>query len=192
MSIIYFILKVFLFLITFAVENFNATGSSLNNISDGDVSPLTSAINNNINYNTLKESMDTQSVKSFRHRLNESVSTTFTDLQCCEGNLDDEVLDIDTSDSIKMTDIAKPVEDTSSRDALQPSDHSADQHNHFDTHFSIRAFILLFALSTHALFEGLAIGFQTSASALRSLIVAVVIHKMALAFSFGISLVNNQ
>ena len=136
-----------------------------------------------------------QSVTSFRHRLNESISTTFTDLQCCEDNLDDNVLDIRMTDSVNMTEIAKPVEDASSRDVLQPTDDSVkcnDHHSHFDPHFSIRAIILLFALSTHALFEGLAIGFQTSASALRSLMLAVVIHKMALAFSFGISLVNNQ
>ena len=179
----------------FAVENFNAT-NSLNNVSDGDISPLAPAISGNINYNTLIECVDSQPPTPYRPRLTESVSTTFTDLQCCEDNLDDEVLEVRTANNIKMTDInSNAVDDASSRDVLQPADNSADSgdgHNHFDPHFSIRALILLFALSTHALFEGLAIGFQTSASALRSLLVAVVIHKMALAFSFGISLVNNQ
>ena len=81
---------------------------------------------------------------------------------------------------------------TSHEGASSHNHESHDHHSHIEPHFSIRSFILLFALSTHALFEGLAIGFQTSASALRSLMVAVIIHKMALAFSFGISLVNNQ
>lgn len=67
-------------------------------------------------------------------------------------------------------------------------------HVHFDasSHTSIRSFVLLFALSAHALFEGLAIGLQSSASALRTLVMAVLIHKMALSFSYGISLVTNK
>nr|XP_002122816.1 zinc transporter ZIP2-like [Ciona intestinalis] len=67
-------------------------------------------------------------------------------------------------------------------------------HGHADipSHSSVRAIILLFALSAHALFEGLAIGLQTSTNALRTLVVAVLIHKMALAFSYGISLISDK
>nr|CAB3266274.1 zinc transporter ZIP2-like [Phallusia mammillata] len=67
-------------------------------------------------------------------------------------------------------------------------------HGHFDheAHSSVRALVLLLALSAHALFEGLAIGFQRNASALRTLVIAVIIHKMTLAFSYGMSLVTNK
>jgi len=71
-------------------------------------------------------------------------------------------------------------------------DHTTHNHHHIDhgSPFSVRAYVLLLALSTHALFEGLAIGLQESSSGLRTLVIAVLIHKMTLSFSYGMSLIS--
>lgn len=57
---------------------------------------------------------------------------------------------------------------------------------------SLRAIILTVALSFHSLFEGLAIGLQTSADAMISLLCAVVIHKGVMAFSLGLNIVQSN
>ena len=57
---------------------------------------------------------------------------------------------------------------------------------------SLRAIILTIALSFHSLFEGLAIGLQTSADAMISLLAAVVIHKGVMAFSLGLNIVQSN
>ncbi|XP_076801330.1 zinc transporter ZIP3-like isoform X1 [Clavelina lepadiformis] len=79
-------------------------------------------------------------------------------------------------------------------ESQQANHHSSNGHLHFDPNAqsSVRCLILLFALSIHALFEGLTIGFQTSASDLRTLMVTILIHKITLSFSYGISLVSNN
>lgn len=49
-------------------------------------------------------------------------------------------------------------------------------------------FILMIALSVHALFEGIAVGIEPSLTSVWSLIIGIVIHKSAASVSLGISL----
>jgi zinc transporter 1/2/3 len=56
----------------------------------------------------------------------------------------------------------------------------------------LRSLALLFALSLHSLFEGLAVGLQSNVSDLIQILVAVVLHKMVVAFSLGLNLVQTK
>lgn len=61
-----------------------------------------------------------------------------------------------------------------------------------ELHPTLRSLALLFALSLHSLFEGLAVGLQEEVSSVLQIFVAVVLHKVALAFSLGLSLVQTE
>lgn len=64
--------------------------------------------------------------------------------------------------------------------------------NESQPHPMFRSLALLFALSLHSLFEGLAIGLQSNVSDLIQILVAVVLHKMVVAFSLGLNLVQTE
>jgi zinc transporter 1/2/3 len=49
-------------------------------------------------------------------------------------------------------------------------------------------FILMIALSTHAVFEGMALGLQSSAVNTINIIIAICLHKWAASMSLGVSL----
>ena len=71
----------------------------------------------------------------------------------------------------------------------QLPDHQIDQtpappHSHTS---SFRSVLLVAALSLHSVFEGLAIGLQTSSAALLSLFLAVMAHKIVMAFSLSLT-----
>lgn len=57
---------------------------------------------------------------------------------------------------------------------------------------TLRAYILIVALSLHSLFEGLALGLIQEVDRLTQVAVAVVIHKTLIAFSLGISMVQHR
>lgn len=59
-------------------------------------------------------------------------------------------------------------------------------------HPTLRSLALLFALSLHSLFEGLAVGLQEEVSSVLQIFVAVVLHKVAVAFSLGLNLVHTE
>ncbi len=65
---------------------------------------------------------------------------------------------------------------------------------HFDpeAHSVFRAFVLVFALSLHAVFEGLALGLQRDVSTTLQIFGALCIHKTVLAFSLGLRLVQSR
>ncbi|GBN60405.1 Zinc transporter ZIP1 [Araneus ventricosus] len=72
-----------------------------------------------------------------------------------------------------------------------------DSHNHevifVQSRSSILSHLLLaFALSLHSIFEGLAIGLQTTAQSDFRILIAVLIHKCIIAFTLGISLTNSS
>jgi zinc transporter 1/2/3 len=56
----------------------------------------------------------------------------------------------------------------------------------------LRSLILLLALSLHSVFEGLAVGLQADVSDLIQVFVAVVLHKIVIAFSLGLNLVQTE
>ncbi|KAL4624303.1 zinc transporter ZIP1-like [Arapaima gigas] len=75
------------------------------------------------------------------------------------------------------------------RSHLQSSGH----HVHIDSqaHSSFRAFMLFLSLSLHSVFEGLAIGLQTTDSKVVEICIAIVIHKSIIMFSLSVKLVQS-
>lgn len=61
-----------------------------------------------------------------------------------------------------------------------------------ETEGSIRTYILVFALSLHSIFEGLALGLIVELDRLAQIATAVTIHKSIIAFSLGVSMVQHQ
>ena len=53
------------------------------------------------------------------------------------------------------------------------------------------SFVLLIALSTHAFFEGIALGLTKSISPALNIMIGLLIHKTAASISLGISISNN-
>lgn len=80
-------------------------------------------------------------------------------------------------------------------DAFRDPDHSEEATRSMDdmqNHSSLRALMLLLALSLHSIFEGLAIGLQGTNDQVLDIFTAVIIHKTILAFSLGMSLVQSK
>jgi zinc transporter 1/2/3 len=84
-------------------------------------------------------------------------------------------------------------------DAEQGSDNGYSQEKH-DTinedfehnHSTLRAILLLIALSLHSVFEGLAVGLQRKTSQIIGVFAGLFLHKMILSFSLGMSLVQSK
>ncbi|KAM6979655.1 zinc transporter ZIP1 [Aplochiton taeniatus] len=76
----------------------------------------------------------------------------------------------------------------SSRD-LEGSGH----HVHVDlqAHSSFRSFMLFLSLSLHSVFEGLAIGLQTTDSKVLEICIAILVHKSIIVFSLAVKLVQS-
>ncbi|XP_071520726.1 zinc transporter ZIP1-like [Panulirus ornatus] len=69
-------------------------------------------------------------------------------------------------------------------------DHSI--HQDIASHSSLRSLLLLFALSLHSIFEGLAIGLQETIDDVLALFLVVVFHKGIIAFSLGLNMVQSK
>ena len=72
---------------------------------------------------------------------------------------------------------------------------SCHNHSHIaekisEGEFSLRCIVLLFALSLHSLFEGMAVGLQDSLWPVLYLMVGISVHECVVAFALGISLVR--
>jgi zinc transporter 1/2/3 len=61
-----------------------------------------------------------------------------------------------------------------------------------NSHSIVRSFILLIALSLHSLFEGLAVGLQSSVDDVLRLFIALALHKCIIAFSIGLNMVQSR
>ncbi|XP_010864589.2 zinc transporter ZIP1 [Esox lucius] len=66
-------------------------------------------------------------------------------------------------------------------------------HVHVDlqAHSSFRSFMLFLSLSLHSVFEGLAIGLQTTDSKVMEICIAIVVHKSIIVFSLSVKLVQS-
>ena len=53
---------------------------------------------------------------------------------------------------------------------------------------NMASFVLLIALSTHAIFEGIALGLTSDTAAVINIMIALILHKTAASMSLGISL----
>ncbi|XP_042238880.1 zinc transporter ZIP1-like [Homarus americanus] len=69
-------------------------------------------------------------------------------------------------------------------------DHSI--HHDIASHSSLRSLLLLFALSLHSIFEGLAVGLQGSIDDVVGLFLVVIFHKGIIAFSLGLNMVQSK
>ena len=71
---------------------------------------------------------------------------------------------------------------------------NAEKHNHDHNEMfleelsTLRSFLLLFALTFHSIFEGLAVGLQPESMTLLQIFIAVIIHKAIMALSLGLNL----
>ncbi|RUS79139.1 hypothetical protein EGW08_013086 [Elysia chlorotica] len=61
-------------------------------------------------------------------------------------------------------------------------------HSHVPKAVGLRAFLLLIALSFHTIFDGLAVGLQTSESEVWVVFAAITIHKSVIAFCIGLEI----
>lgn len=69
-------------------------------------------------------------------------------------------------------------------------DHSV--HHDIASHSSLRSLLLLFALSLHSVFEGLAVGLQDTIDDVVSLFLVVIFHKGIISFSLGLNMVQSK
>uniref|UniRef100_A0A023G5N3 Putative zinc/iron transporter ixodes scapularis zinc/iron transporter n=1 Tax=Amblyomma triste TaxID=251400 RepID=A0A023G5N3_AMBTT len=65
-------------------------------------------------------------------------------------------------------------------------------HDDPNSHSSLRSVVLVLSLSLHSVFEGVAIGLQSSVQLLLQMLVAVCIHKGILAFTLGLNLAHSR
>ncbi|KAK3793119.1 hypothetical protein RRG08_030202 [Elysia crispata] len=67
-------------------------------------------------------------------------------------------------------------------------------HHEIQSHHAagVRAFLLLMALSFHTIFDGLAVGLQTSSSEVWSVFAAITVHKTIIAFCLGLELFQSN
>ncbi|KAJ1080970.1 hypothetical protein NDU88_001158 [Pleurodeles waltl] len=70
----------------------------------------------------------------------------------------------------------------------------SEVHVHIDlnSHSALRSFILVFSLSLHSVFEGLAVGLQEDSSKVLEICVALLLHKSIIAFSVTLKLVQSR
>ncbi|KAB5558973.1 hypothetical protein PHYPO_G00023450 [Pangasianodon hypophthalmus] len=70
---------------------------------------------------------------------------------------------------------------------------SSSHHVHVDlqAHSSFRSFILFLSLSLHSVFEGLAIGLQTTDTKVLEICIAILVHKSIIVFSLSIKLIQS-
>ncbi|KAB7505682.1 Zinc transporter ZIP1 [Armadillidium nasatum] len=69
-------------------------------------------------------------------------------------------------------------------------DHST--HLDISSHSPLRSFLLLFALSLHSVFEGMAVGLQSTIDNVLALFMVVIFHKGTLALSLSINMVQSK
>ncbi|KAM9366804.1 zinc transporter ZIP1 [Symphorus nematophorus] len=74
-----------------------------------------------------------------------------------------------------------------------PDLESSGHHIHvdFQAHSSFRSFMLFLSLSLHSVFEGLAIGLQSSDSKVLEICIAILVHKSIIVFSLSVKLVQS-
>ncbi|KFM69124.1 Zinc transporter ZIP1, partial [Stegodyphus mimosarum] len=75
---------------------------------------------------------------------------------------------------------------------IEHHDHEISFHQDQSSHSVLRSLLLVFALSLHSVFEGLAIGLQASAENVIRILLAVLIHKCILAFTLGLNLSHSK
>ncbi|KAJ8398466.1 hypothetical protein AAFF_G00427210 [Aldrovandia affinis] len=73
-----------------------------------------------------------------------------------------------------------------------PGGESVHLHVDFNSHSAIRSFILVFSLSLHSVFEGLAVGLQRDRQKVLEICMALLLHKSIIAFSLSLKLTQGR
>ncbi|XP_023657021.1 zinc transporter ZIP1 isoform X2 [Paramormyrops kingsleyae] len=73
-----------------------------------------------------------------------------------------------------------------------PSGEGVHLHVDFNSHSAIRSFILVFSLSLHSVFEGLAVGLQQDKQQILEICLALLLHKSVISFSLALKLTQGQ
>lgn len=76
--------------------------------------------------------------------------------------------------------------------AWGPAQERPHLHVDFNAHSAIRSFILVFSLSLHSVFEGLAVGLQEASAKVLEICLALLIHKCVIAFSLSLKLLQGR
>lgn len=97
-----------------------------------------------------------------------------------DGEVDDQAGDAVTAEETNpKSPLMKPIEPVPPEDDLKPL-------------LSFRMVALVIALSFHSIFDGLAIGLQTSLKSLLEIFIAIAMHKSVFSFSLGIRLTETR
>eukprot|EP01132_Coremiostelium_polycephalum_P011566 gene11566-14168_t len=70
------------------------------------------------------------------------------------------------------------------------ADATEDMQEYIEKHLAVLPFLLVIALSIHSLFEGLAMGIQTTELHVIDILIAIFAHKILAAFALGVSIVS--
>lgn len=65
-------------------------------------------------------------------------------------------------------------------------------HVDFSSHSALRAFVLVFSLSLHSVFEGLAVGLQEDSQHVLEICLALLLHKSIISFSLSLKLIQGK
>ncbi|KAG6921494.1 solute carrier family 39 member 1 [Chelydra serpentina] len=76
------------------------------------------------------------------------------------------------------------------RPAWGPAQERPHLHVDFNAHSAIRSFVLVFSLSLHSVFEGLAVGLQEASAKVLEICLALLVHKCVIAFSLSLKLLQ--
>ncbi|XP_054708284.1 zinc transporter ZIP3-like [Uloborus diversus] len=110
---------------------------------------------------------------------------------------DSSVVDYDSDNPMKAT-VVKITNGKSDSDSLVGSPEKFHSHNNHHGHShdigqmlqgdsGIRLGMLMVSLGVHSLFEGLALGLQTSVATLLNLVIGVAVHELLVAFAMGVN-----
>ncbi|MBN3299994.1 S39A1 protein, partial [Amia calva] len=84
------------------------------------------------------------------------------------------------------------LEERGAEDEVGPGGEGVHLHVDFNSHSVIRSCILVFSLSLHSVFEGLAVGLQQERDKVLEICVALLIHKSVIAFSLALKLTQGR
>lgn len=82
--------------------------------------------------------------------------------------------------------------DGPARPARAPAPDRLHLHVDFNAHSAVRSFLLVFSLSLHSVFEGLAVGLQEAEAKVLEICLALLIHKCVVAFSLALKLLQGR
>ncbi|KAM4809104.1 zinc transporter ZIP2 [Rhinophrynus dorsalis] len=114
-------------------------------------------------------------------------------LYCCRQSQNPELDGIPLPPTPTSTEVSYVEKQEPPTDINMTLDNNTHNHIHPNLHYaSFRSLILFLSLSIHSVFEGLAIGLQSSYSSALQVAIAVLIHKGIIVFSLSLKLLQSR